>query len=86
MKVSGICVRAAIVTALLAWAAVPASAQDTPSGEFSAGWKYLQAMNVFGDVDQSLPAGWYADVSGTSQIRSLSSARCQVRTNPTSSP
>ena len=63
MSVTGLGVRAVIFTVLLVSAAAPASAQDAPNGEFSAGWKMLHAMDVFAGVDQTVPKGWYADLS-----------------------
>jgi hypothetical protein len=44
------------------WTAV-AEAQ-VRSGEFSAGWKLLHAMDVVLDADETIPVGWYADVAG----------------------
>ena len=57
-------VRAVLLGLLLIAVAVPATAQDVPRTEFSAGWKLLHAMDVFLDADETLPAGWYADIAG----------------------
>ena len=50
------------IVVVCGWASV-AEAQDR-SGEFSAGWKLLHAMDVVLDADQTIPLGWYADVAG----------------------
>jgi hypothetical protein len=33
------------------------------SGEFSAGWKLLHVTDVVLDADETIPIGWYADVT-----------------------
>jgi hypothetical protein len=46
-------------------AAVPASAQTArPPVEFSAGYNYLYLTGEEDEDGQSLPAGWYGEVSG----------------------
>ena len=48
----------------LVFAAVPASAQSTPPVEFSAGYNYLQLSGDEGEDGESVPVGWYGEVSG----------------------
>jgi hypothetical protein len=64
MRPSRNCVRPVIVSLFLIAIGSPAAAQGVPRGEFSAGWKLLRAMDAFLDADETIPAGWYADVAG----------------------
>ncbi len=55
------------LAALVAAAAVPASAQGLQDLELSAGYQFLKISNDDfdeADVDTSLSKGWYADLSG----------------------
>ena len=44
--------------------AVPASAQNMPVVGFSAGYNYLYLSGDDGEDGESMPVGWYAEVSG----------------------
>ena len=48
----------------LVLAAVPASAQSTPPVGFSAGYNYMYLSGDDGEDGESVPVGWYAEVSG----------------------
>ena len=52
----------ALCVAVLGVAAVPASAQTVPTVELSGGYQFLN-LAVEGQ-NESMPAGWYADVAG----------------------
>jgi opacity protein-like surface antigen len=52
-----------VVVALFA-AALPAHAQDSGRGDFSAGWRVLRAMDAGVDGESEVfPLGWYADAA-----------------------
>ena len=58
-------VRGLVCALVIVGCAATASAQDAPAGEVSAGWRLLNIPDTFGfGGSQTLPLGWYADVSG----------------------
>jgi len=58
-------IRGLVCALVILGCAATASAQNVAAGEFSAGWRLLNIPDAFGAGDsQTLPLGWYADVSG----------------------
>lgn len=61
MKRSSHIICASLCAISLCGFASTAAAQDRPSMEISGGWRFLHST----EIDESLSAGWYADVAGS---------------------